>query len=84
MVDRAMHEDMRETRSKVAMRRLMDSRQGIFDLSEDLELKSINRVSIFLNKARFRESFQFLQKIFLIYILIVEGFVARKEQKEFI
>jgi hypothetical protein len=25
-----------------------------------------------------------LQKIFLIYMLIVEGFVARKEQKEFI
>ena len=84
MVDRAMHEGMRETRSKVAMRRLRDSWQGIFDLSEDLELKSINRVSIFLNKARFRESFQFLQKIFLIYMLIVEGFVARKEQKEFI
>ena len=84
MVDRAMHEDMRETRSKVAMRRLRDSCQGIFDLSEDLELKSINRVSILLNKARFRESFQFLQKIFLIYTLIVEGFVARKEQKEFI
>jgi hypothetical protein len=53
MVDRAMHEGMRETRSKVAMRRLRDSCQGIFDLSEDLELKSINRVSIFLNKARF-------------------------------
>jgi len=75
---------MRETRSKVAISRLRDSWQGIFDLSEDLELKSINRVSIFLNKARFRESFQFLQKIFLIYMLIVEGFVARKEQKEFI
>jgi len=56
----------------------------MFDLSEDLKLESINRVSIFLNKARFQESFQFLQKIFLIYILIVEGFVARKEQKEFI
>ena len=60
MVDRALHEDMRETRSKVAMRRVEDSWQGIFDLCEDLELESINRVSIFLNKARFRESFQFL------------------------
>ncbi len=53
MVNRALHEDMRETRSKVAMRRVEDSWQGIFDLCEDLELGSINRVSIFLNKARF-------------------------------
>jgi hypothetical protein len=60
MVDRALHEDMRETRSKVAMRRVGDSWQGIFDLCEDLELESINRVSIFLNKARFCKSFQFL------------------------
>ena len=60
MVNRAMHEDMRKTRSKVAMRGMGDSWQGIFDLSEDLKLESINRVSIFLNKARFRESFQFL------------------------